>query len=76
MTGLRVFVTRELFPFTAGGIGRVVANILATSTPQDLQNTAIVYVGDGVDQGMGWNDVYAGLRSVDQAGGDAHSALS
>ncbi|WP_367345019.1 glycosyltransferase [Stenotrophomonas bentonitica] len=61
MKGLRVFVTRELFPFTAGGIGRVVANILATSTPEDLQNTAIVYVGDGVDQ-HAFSSVYPSVR--------------
>ena len=47
--GVRVFVTRELYPFTAGGIGRVVGNILATSTPQELANTAIVYVSGNIE---------------------------
>ena len=48
--GLRVFVTRELFPFTAGGIGRVIANILSTSTAKELQRTAIVFLGSGPDE--------------------------
>lgn len=61
MTGLRVFVTRELFPFTAGGIGRVVANILMTSTQQERDNTAILYVGDGVDA-QAFSSVYPGVR--------------
>ncbi|MGH8466764.1 MAG: hypothetical protein ACRER5_21710, partial [Pseudomonas sp.] len=61
MTALRVFVTRELYPFTAGGIGRVVANILATSTQQERDNTAILYVGDGLDP-RAFAAVYPGVR--------------
>jgi hypothetical protein len=61
MSALRVFVTRELFPFTAGGIGRVVANILATSTQQERENTAILYVGDGLDA-QAFTTVYPGVR--------------
>lgn len=61
MTALRVFVTRELYPFTAGGIGRVVANILATSTQQERDNTAILYVGDGLDPSA-FAAVYPGVR--------------
>ncbi len=45
MKGLRVFVTQELYPFTAGGIGRVVGNILAESSKEELARTAIVYLG-------------------------------
>lgn len=47
---MRVFVTRELHPFTAGGIGRVIGNILATSSPSQLARTAIVYVNAELDE--------------------------
>lgn len=60
---LRVFVVRELFPFTAGGIGRVAANILATSTAAELADTAIVYLADGLDRKR-FNEVYPGVRFV------------
>lgn len=61
---LRVFVIRELFPFTAGGIGRVAANILATSTPEELSNTAVVYLTDGLDARR-FNAVYPEVHFVD-----------
>lgn len=47
--GLRVFVTRELYPFTAGGIGRVVANILMTTPEEDRTGMAVLYVGDNIE---------------------------
>ena len=47
--GLRVFVTRELFPFTAGGIGRVIANMLMTAPEEDRAEMAVLYVGDNVE---------------------------
>ena len=47
--GLRVFVTRELFPFTAGGIGRVIANMLMTTPDEDRAEMAVLYVGDNVE---------------------------
>ncbi|MEZ2309412.1 glycosyltransferase [Paraburkholderia sp. RCC_158] len=55
MTGLVVFVTRELFPFTGGGIGRVIANILdlpefsSNVSNADRQCAAVVFLGDGLD---------------------------
>lgn len=55
--GLRVFVTRELFPFTAGGIGRVVANILATSSADELASSAIVFIGSELEAAS-FNAVY------------------
>lgn len=58
---LRVFVTRELFPFTAGGIGRVIANILATSSQAECEDTAVLYVGDGVDE-RAFRAVYPAVR--------------
>jgi glycosyltransferase involved in cell wall biosynthesis len=60
----RVFVVRELFPFTAGGIGRVAANILATSTPEELRQTAVVYLASGLTAKR-FNSVYPGVRFVD-----------
>lgn len=67
--GLRVFVTRELFPFTAGGIGRVVANILATSSKDDLERTAILYVGNNVDDGA-FSTIYPSVRFMPLSGED------
>lgn len=70
---LRVFVIRELFPFTAGGIGRVAANILLTSTPEELKNTAVVYLGDGIDARR-FNAIYPGVRFV-RAGPSAYRTV-
>lgn len=56
MTGLRVFITRELYPFTAGGIGRVVANILdlpefsEARTDAATPDVAVVFLGEPLDQ--------------------------
>ncbi|PRG13047.1 glycosyl transferase [Burkholderia multivorans] len=56
MGGLRVFVTRELYPFTAGGIGRVIANILdlpefrAVGTDGETPSVAVVFLGEPLDQ--------------------------
>ncbi|SAL69354.1 glycosyl transferase family 2 [Caballeronia cordobensis] len=46
---MRVFVTTELFPFTHGGIGRSIANMLSVSSEQELASTAVVWVGDEFD---------------------------
>jgi glycosyltransferase involved in cell wall biosynthesis len=46
---MRVFVTREIFPFTAGGIGRVISNMLITQPPSDAPRTAVVYLGEPLD---------------------------
>jgi glycosyltransferase involved in cell wall biosynthesis len=54
MTGTIVFVTRELFPFTAGGIGRAIANILdlpefsVSLDNPDASRVAVVFLGDGL----------------------------
>lgn len=40
--GLIVFVTTELYPFTAGGIGRVLFNTIKSMTPEDRRRTVIV----------------------------------
>ncbi len=51
MLGLTVFVTRELFPFTPGGIGRVLANMLdaARSAAGGTQGMAVVFLGRAID---------------------------
>ncbi|WP_248320400.1 glycosyltransferase [Caballeronia sp. Sq4a] len=51
MPGLSVFVTRELFPFTPGGIGRALANMLDAS---DMHGDAagpraVVFLGEPLD---------------------------
>ncbi|WP_322063043.1 glycosyltransferase [Paraburkholderia sp. J63] len=46
---MRVFVTTELFPFTHGGIGRAISNMLSTLCADDAANTAVVWVGDAID---------------------------
>lgn len=55
MTGLKVFVTRELFPFTAGGIGRAIANMLdqpevASTDPAHEPRFAVVFLGEPIDR--------------------------
>ncbi len=57
---MKVFVTRELFPFTAGGIGRVVANMLATATDAERRSMAVLYVGDSVEEDA-FAQVYPGV---------------
>ncbi|KND58482.1 putative CDP-glycosylpolyol phosphate:glycosylpolyol glycosylpolyolphosphotransferase [Candidatus Paraburkholderia schumanniana] len=46
---MRVFVTTELFPFTHGGIGRSISNMLSVSSEEELARTAVVWVGDELD---------------------------
>lgn len=60
--GYRVFVTQELYPFTAGGIGRVIGNFLARSTPEELARTAIVCVSSDRDLAAKVDAVYPGLK--------------
>ena len=70
---MRVYVTRELFPFTAGGIGRVVANILSTARPEERAGIAVVYVGTNVEPAQ-FSAVYPGVvfRVANQ---DSHEAF-
>ncbi|MDR5855205.1 glycosyl transferase family 2, partial [Caballeronia sp. LZ050] len=46
---MRVFVTTELYPFTHGGIGRSISNMISTSTEAELDDTAVVWVGEQLD---------------------------
>lgn len=43
------FVTMELYPLTAGGIGRVMYNILETMSPEDRARTVVLLTADGID---------------------------
>jgi glycosyltransferase involved in cell wall biosynthesis len=66
--GLRVFVVKELFPFTAGGIGRAIANILNTLSPEDLARTAIVYLSGGLSRKR-FQAVYPTVTFLDASAG-------
>jgi glycosyltransferase involved in cell wall biosynthesis len=55
MAGLKVFVTGELFPFTAGGIGRAIANMLdqpdcASMGDAHEPQFAVVFLGEPLDR--------------------------
>jgi glycosyltransferase involved in cell wall biosynthesis len=60
---MRVFVTTELFPFTHGGIGRAIANMLSESSSSDLANTAVVWAGDELDVAR-FSTVYPQVKLV------------
>lgn len=54
-----LFVTRELYPFSAGGIGRVVANMLVRGVEAGVQFT-VLYIGSGPDDAA-FAAVYPGV---------------
>ncbi|WP_250523109.1 MULTISPECIES: glycosyltransferase [unclassified Caballeronia] len=65
MAGLKVFVTRELYPFTSGGIGRAIANLLDTHAGADLgREFAVVYLGMPLDEAR-FRTRYPGVMLVD-----------
>ncbi|MBU9227192.1 glycosyltransferase [Burkholderia multivorans] len=70
MSLLKVFVTSELFPFTHGGIGRVIANLLAlpelssTGDRQDKPAVAVVFTGESFDE-VRFNARFPGVLFVD-----------
>ncbi|CCD38274.1 glycosyl transferase [Candidatus Paraburkholderia kirkii UZHbot1] len=66
MPGLTVFVTRELFPFTPGGIGRVLANMLdaARAAGGETQGAAVVFLGRPIDA-SGFAERFPGVLLVD-----------
>lgn len=74
---VRVFVTRELYPFTAGGIGRVVANMLVAMGNEERKRTVVVYVGSELGEerfktiypDVGFKEAsYKTFRAIDEAG--------
>lgn len=60
---MRVFVTTELFPFTHGGIGRAIANMLSTLGADEASNTAVVWVGESIDS-TAFSSVYPRIKLV------------
>lgn len=62
--GFRVFATQELHPFTAGGIGRVIGNFLADSSPEELARTAVVLWSNDTTVKGRMASVYPGLKCV------------
>ncbi|MBN8162986.1 glycosyltransferase [Burkholderia multivorans] len=70
MSLLKVFVTSELFPFTHGGIGRVIANLLdlpelsSTGDHQDKPVVAVVFTGESFDE-VRFNARFPGVLFVD-----------
>ncbi|MCA8062803.1 glycosyltransferase [Burkholderia sp. AU38729] len=60
---MKVFVTTELFPFTHGGIGRAIANMLSSLDPAQAAQTAIVWVGDDLDSNR-FASVYPQIKLV------------
>ncbi|MEY8174955.1 MULTISPECIES: glycosyltransferase [Burkholderia] len=60
---MRVFVTTELFPFTHGGIGRAIANMLSSADPALAARTAIVWVGDDLDSNR-FASVYPHIKLI------------
>ena len=47
---MKIFVTTELYPFTAGGIGRVIANILSTASEDERKKILILGVQIQINQ--------------------------
>ncbi|WP_176015541.1 glycosyltransferase [Burkholderia sp. BCC0398] len=60
---MRVFVTTELFPFTHGGIGRAIANMLSSFDSEQAARTAIVWVGDNLDSNR-FASVYPQIKLI------------
>ncbi|WP_321853457.1 glycosyltransferase [Burkholderia cenocepacia] len=70
MSLLKVFVTSELFPFTQGGIGRVIANLLdlpefsGAGGYRDKLAVAVVFTGESFDEAR-FNTRFPGVLFVD-----------
>ncbi|RSC13254.1 glycosyltransferase [Burkholderia cenocepacia] len=70
MSLLKVFVTSELFPFTHGGIGRVIANLLDLPEFSDVGGcrdkpaVAVVFTGESLDEPQ-FNVRFPGVLFVD-----------
>lgn len=60
---MKVFVTSELYPFTHGGIGRVIANILATATQEERNHIMVACVSFSVDQAR-FEQLYKGVQFI------------
>lgn len=58
---MQVFVTTELYPFTAGGIGRVISNILNSEQNNKLNNFLIVMAGRKIDTDQ-FSEIYPNVK--------------
>jgi len=60
---MRVFVATELHPFTAGGIGRVLANLIEEMSADERADTCVVLQRDDIDESR-VTRLYPGIRVV------------
>ena len=60
---MRVFVTNEIYPFTPGGIGRVVGNILSESTQEERDKTLVLKVGEKINF-FKFSTIYPGVKLI------------
>ena len=60
---MKIFVTTELYPFTAGGIGRVIANILSTASDEERKKILILGVQLQIDQAR-FESLYKGAKFI------------
>ena len=61
--GALVFVTNELNPFTPGGIGRVVHNMLKTMHSADRERTIVLLLGEEI-QNQRFDALFPGARLI------------
>lgn len=60
---MKIFVTTELYPFTAGGIGRVIANILSTASEDERKKILILGVQIQINQAQ-FESLYKGVKFI------------
>jgi glycosyltransferase involved in cell wall biosynthesis len=60
---VRVYVTKELYPFSSGGIGRVIGNLLQAASPCDRKEMAVLWLGESIDADK-FGLVYPGVRLI------------
>jgi glycosyltransferase involved in cell wall biosynthesis len=61
--GALVFVTTELSPFTAGGVGRVVHNTLKSMLPEDQRRAYVLALDCNINK-AGFEAVFPGVRLI------------
>lgn len=60
---MRVYVTKELYPFSSGGIGRVIGNLLEAATPAERKEIAVLLLSELVDTER-FNLTYPGVKLI------------
>lgn len=58
-----VFVTTELYPFTSGGIGRVIGNILSTAIQEERDKIFILNAGEKINLSQ-FSVIYPGVQLI------------